>query len=38
MDKGNIIKLANELKRVEMFNAKIINKLEETKSKWDIII
>jgi hypothetical protein len=32
--KENILKLANELKWVEMYNAKMLNKLEETKSKW----
>ena len=32
--KDNILKLANELKWIEMYNAKRLNKLEETKSKW----
>jgi hypothetical protein len=33
--KDNILKLGNELKWVEMYNARMLNKLEEeTKSKW----
>jgi hypothetical protein len=35
--KDNILKLANELKWVEIYNAKIVDKLEKTKTKWDII-
>ena len=32
-----IVKLVNEIKCIEMFNATKINKLEKTKRKWNII-
>jgi hypothetical protein len=35
--KDSILKLANELRWVELYNAKMVNKLEETKTKWDMI-
>jgi hypothetical protein len=34
---ANILKLTNELKWTELYNAKKVNKLEKTKSKWSIV-
>ena len=33
----NILKLANEIKWIEIYNAKLVNKLEVSKLKWEVI-